>query len=80
MMALQKRYANYHLYLTGERQDDSALYAKAEVGGLIVKQSTPSAVFAFGSHNMTNAMVAYLENERRKADLAKDLSGLISML
>lgn len=68
MIALLKKYNNYYVYIDNNRNDEkNRIYYKEYVGVMVVKDTTPSAVFAINESQITAAFWDYLNGRLGKA-------------
>lgn len=72
IISLVKQYKNYHLILVDEPTDDLTIYAKENVGLIIIKYNHPPISFAINESFMTNAFWDYLSLIKPTQEWNKD--------
>lgn len=79
MALLMKEYNNYNVYIEDVYYEDGfMIYAKEDLGVIVVKTSKPSAIFAINESNMRAAFWDYLKNkiDERRLNKKKTLNEL----
>lgn len=72
IVSLLKQYENYHLIFIDSQTDDLTIYAKENVGVIILKYTCPTISFAINESFMTNAFWDYLSLIKPAEEWGKD--------